>query len=98
MDITIFHGTVHVSEIDTDALQIITAEEAGQSGLYVEVQFPEIVEIVKKCEVVPSVTLSNEEETEFVEYEEQNVTEMKGHDNARKDVLGKYCRINTSGE
>ena len=46
MDITIFHGTVHVSEIDTDALQIITAEEAGQSGLYVEVQFPEIVEIV----------------------------------------------------
>ena len=60
MDITIFDGTVHVSEIDADTLQIITADEAGQSGHYVEVQFPEIVEIVKKCEIVPSVALSKE--------------------------------------
>ena len=77
MDITIFDGTVQVSDMDADALQIVTAEEAGQSGHYVE--------IVKKCEIVPS-----EEETEFEEHEEQNVTEMKDHDYARRDVLGNH--------
>lgn len=90
MDITIFDGTVHVSEIDTDALQIITAEEAGQSEHHVEVQFPEIVEIVKNYEIIPSVALRNKEGTECVEDEKQNVTEMKDHDYARKNVLGNY--------
>ena len=84
MDITIFDGTVHVSEIDTDALQIITAEEAGQSEHHVEVQFPEIVEIVKNYEIIPSVALRNKEGTECVE------DEMKDHDYARKNVLGNY--------
>ena len=65
------------------ALEIVTAEQARESGHHVE---------------VPIVAFSIEEGTECVEDEERNVTEEKrvtgcfieDHDYARKDVLGNY--------